>query len=116
MAPFAVPSIGEKRKIVVCRDMGEEAMCLLRQSCHEVSSLFWLKQACATPHTDRYTRQLVVWENSTPPPRSWVLENVKGASGICVMMADKVNNELLDAGKHTSSISLVRSPLNRERC
>ena len=60
-------------------------------------------------------------ESANPPPRSWVLENVKGASGICVMMADKAslqsgrcflqgtdcyrlfddqaNDELLDAGQ-----------------
>jgi glyoxylate/hydroxypyruvate reductase len=44
-----------------------------------------------------------VWTESTPPPRSWVLENVKEAKGICVMMADKVDDELLDAGKSGSS-------------
>jgi hypothetical protein len=34
---------------------------------------------------------VVYSESSDPPPRSWVLENVKGASGICVMMADKAS-------------------------
>lgn len=44
--------------------------------------------------------QIVVWEKDIPPPREWVLENAKGASGICVMMADKVDDSLLDAGKY----------------
>ncbi|KAG7528526.1 hypothetical protein FFLO_06082 [Filobasidium floriforme] len=65
-----------RAKIVVCRDMGEKAMGLLTASDHEV----------------------VVFPGSPdPPPRSWVLENIKGAAGICVMMADKANQELLDA-------------------
>lgn len=43
--------------------------------------------------------QIVVWKKDSPPPRQWVLENVHGAAGICVMMADKVDEELLTAGE-----------------
>ncbi|KAJ9094270.1 hypothetical protein QFC21_006096 [Naganishia friedmannii] len=64
-----------KHKIVVCRDLGKEAMSLLYSSDHEI----------------------VAWEKDSPPPRKWVLENVQGASGICVMMVDKVDESLLDA-------------------
>ncbi|GHJ85872.1 hypothetical protein NliqN6_2274 [Naganishia liquefaciens] len=74
---MASPSSGSpaKGKIVVCRDMGKEAMGILKHSGYE----------------------LVVWPETTPPPRSWVLDNVKDAAGICVMMADRVDDELLDA-------------------
>ncbi|KAJ9113023.1 hypothetical protein QFC22_006119 [Naganishia vaughanmartiniae] len=64
-----------KHKIVVCRDLGKEAMSLLHNSGHVI----------------------VAWEKDTPPPREWVLENVQAARGICVMMADKVDEELLAA-------------------
>ncbi|KAJ9112887.1 hypothetical protein QFC19_000442 [Naganishia cerealis] len=64
-----------KRKIVVCRDLGKDAMTMLNSSGHEI----------------------VAWERDTPPSREWVLRNVNGASGVCVMMADAVNDELLEA-------------------
>ncbi|KAI5449812.1 hypothetical protein NCC49_004024 [Naganishia albida] len=75
MSATAASTSEAKHKIVVCRDMGEDAMGLLQRSGHEI----------------------VAWNDASPPPRSWVLDNVKGAAGICVMMADKVDDELLDA-------------------
>ncbi|RYO06739.1 hypothetical protein AA0119_g2396 [Alternaria tenuissima] len=41
--------------------------------------------------------EVVQWQSEKPCPRSWLLENAKGASGILVMLTDKVDEELLEA-------------------
>jgi lactate dehydrogenase-like 2-hydroxyacid dehydrogenase len=47
----------------------------------------------------RYWRQrlALLTRCMQPCPRSWLLENAKGASGILVMLTDKVDEELLEA-------------------
>jgi hypothetical protein len=46
------PSMAEKKKIVVCRDMGEEAMGLLERSGHEVRSFFLIRRGMDAVSTD----------------------------------------------------------------
>ncbi|KIJ63191.1 hypothetical protein HYDPIDRAFT_93062 [Hydnomerulius pinastri MD-312] len=40
--------------------------------------------------------ELVVWPEDRACDRSWLLENIPGATGVIVMLTDKVNPELLD--------------------
>ncbi|KAI0634835.1 hypothetical protein C8Q77DRAFT_1054503 [Trametes polyzona] len=66
-----------RHKVVVCRDLGPEVMPLLLNH-PQLDVVAW-------PHQD------------TPCDRNWLLENAPGATGILVMLSDKVNAELLDA-------------------
>ncbi|EJD43419.1 hypothetical protein AURDEDRAFT_185600 [Auricularia subglabra TFB-10046 SS5] len=66
----------EKFKVVVARDIGPDALGIIR----------------AQPQID-----MVLWNHDERPPREWVLENAKGAHGLLVLLSDKVNDELLDA-------------------
>ncbi|CAO1623378.1 unnamed protein product [Sympodiomycopsis kandeliae] len=52
---------------------------------------------------------LVKWDHAEKAAdRKWLLENVKGASGVVVMLADKVDRELLDAaGESLKCISTM---------
>lgn len=51
--------------------------------------------------------QIVSWTEPRPAPREWLLRNVKGANGLCVMMSDKINDEVLDAGKFMLWVYIV---------
>ncbi|KZS97221.1 hypothetical protein SISNIDRAFT_450016 [Sistotremastrum niveocremeum HHB9708] len=65
-----------KSKVVVIRHIGDEALGIIQ----------------ANPNID-----LVLWKEDTQAPRSWILENIKGASGILVVMGEPVTRELVDA-------------------
>ncbi|KAH7398575.1 hypothetical protein BKA66DRAFT_408009 [Pyrenochaeta sp. MPI-SDFR-AT-0127] len=41
--------------------------------------------------------EIVQWQSEKPCDRSWLLEHAKGATGILVMLSDKVDEELLEA-------------------
>ncbi|KAJ4990332.1 hydroxyisocaproate dehydrogenase [Stagonosporopsis vannaccii] len=66
-----------KTKVVVTRDLLQGAQALLDARANEF--------------------EVVQWQSQQPCERSWLLENVKGASGLLVMVSDKVDVELLDA-------------------
>ncbi|CAG7696506.1 unnamed protein product, partial [Allacma fusca] len=40
---------------------------------------------------------LIIWPNESPAPRSFLLEKVKGVDGICCMITDNIDAELLEA-------------------
>lgn len=65
------------QKLLVTRNVGDQAMSLLKTSSHE----------------------LVIWPEDSAAPWSWLLENAKGATGICVVGMFKVDEGLLDAGE-----------------
>ncbi|TBU61061.1 hypothetical protein BD310DRAFT_813704 [Dichomitus squalens] len=65
-----------KLKVVVCRDLGPDVMPLLLNN----------------PRLD-----VVVWPHNSACERKWLLENARGASGILVMLSEKVDEELLNA-------------------
>lgn len=52
MVSSTAPSMAEKKKIVVCRDMGEDAMGLLERSGHEVRSFFLIRRRMDADSTD----------------------------------------------------------------
>ncbi|KAJ6478825.1 hypothetical protein C8R47DRAFT_1219369 [Mycena vitilis] len=63
-------------KVVICRHLGP-AMPLL---------------------DERKDIEIVMWPEDRACQRPWLLENIKGASGVLVLLSDAVNEELLDAG------------------
>ncbi|KAJ7594032.1 hypothetical protein C8J56DRAFT_925826 [Mycena floridula] len=65
-----------RKRIVVARNLGPDAMPLL---------------------TSRADLELVVWPHDRPCERQWLLENIPGATGVLLMLSDKVDTELLDA-------------------
>ncbi|RMZ72669.1 Glyoxylate reductase 1 [Pyrenophora seminiperda CCB06] len=76
----AIPNITikmAKTKVVVTRQLIAEAQKLLDARKGEL--------------------EIVQWQSEKPCERSWLLENVKGASGILVMLTDKVDEGLLEA-------------------
>ncbi|KAF5393413.1 hypothetical protein D9757_000754 [Collybiopsis confluens] len=68
--------LGKKPKILVSRDLGPNVMPLL---------------------TQRGDIEVVLWTQNSACDRKWLLDNVKGATGIVVMITDLVDTELLDA-------------------
>jgi len=76
-----------KHKVVVCRDLGPDAMPLLRQ---------------------RSDLELVVWEEDSSCDTQWLLENITGSSGLVVTIQDKVTDELLEiAGPNLKVVSTM---------
>ncbi|KAJ7204501.1 hypothetical protein GGX14DRAFT_647358, partial [Mycena pura] len=62
-------------KVVVCRHLGP-----------------------AMPHLmNRKDIDVVLWPEDRTCERAWLLENVKGAAGVLVLLADKVDEELVEA-------------------
>ncbi|KAJ4410879.1 hypothetical protein N0V91_001808 [Didymella pomorum] len=41
--------------------------------------------------------EIVQWQSDLPCERSWLLENVAGASGLLIMVSDKIDEDLLEA-------------------
>ncbi|KAI9460763.1 hypothetical protein HD554DRAFT_1557824 [Boletus coccyginus] len=62
-------------KVVVCRNLGPDVMPLLES---------------------RHDLELVIWPEDRACDRKWLLENISGATGVIVMLTDKVDSELLD--------------------
>ncbi|KAF8434507.1 hypothetical protein L210DRAFT_960823 [Boletus edulis BED1] len=74
-------------KVVVCRNLGPDVMPLL-ESRHEL--------------------ELVIWPEDRACNRKWLLENIPGATGVIVMLTDKVDSELLDkAGPSLRTVSTM---------
>ncbi|KAG2132694.1 uncharacterized protein EDB93DRAFT_1175914 [Suillus bovinus] len=77
----------QRFKVVVCRNLGPNVMSILE----------------ARPELD-----LVVWPQDSACERSWLMENISGATGVIVMLADKVDAELLDkAGPSLKVVSTM---------
>ena len=51
--------------------------------------------------------QLVTWENDSPAPRNWIIDNIKDASSVLVMLSDKVDKELLSNANKLKCISTM---------
>jgi glyoxylate/hydroxypyruvate reductase len=75
---------GSRYRVVVCRNLGPDVMPLL-ESRHEL--------------------ELVIWPEDRACDRKWLLENIPGATGVIVMLTDKVDSEFLD--KAGSSLRVV---------
>ncbi|CAA9964764.1 Glyoxylate reductase [Pyrenophora teres f. maculata] len=87
-----------KTKVVVTRQLIDEAQKLLDAKKEEL--------------------EIVQWPSEKPCDRSWLLENAKGASGILVMLTDKVDEELLQAAgsqlKTIASFSVGTDHVDRD--
>ncbi|EUC41854.1 hypothetical protein COCMIDRAFT_8481 [Bipolaris oryzae ATCC 44560] len=87
-----------KTKVVVTRQLIDEAQKLL--------------------DAKNESLEIVQWQSEKPCDRSWLLENVKGATGILVMLTDKVDEELLDAAgpqlKAIASFSVGTDHVDRD--
>ncbi|KAI3608394.1 glyoxylate reductase [Moniliophthora roreri] len=66
----------KKPKVVVCRDLGPDVMPIL---------------------TKRQDIEVVLWPEDRACDRDWLLKNIAGATGVLLMITEKVNQELLDA-------------------
>ncbi|EIM81974.1 uncharacterized protein STEHIDRAFT_161329 [Stereum hirsutum FP-91666 SS1] len=76
-----------KLKVVVTRDLGPDVMPILKQ---------W------------GDIELVTWPEDRACERQWLLDNIPGASGIIVMLTDKVDDELLEkAGRQLRIVSTM---------
>ncbi|KAJ7359754.1 hypothetical protein DFH08DRAFT_846931 [Mycena albidolilacea] len=62
-------------KVVICRHLGPAMPLLL----------------------DRKDIDIVLWPEDRGCERAWLLENIKGAAGVLVLLPERVNEELLDA-------------------
>lgn len=49
--------------------------------------------------------EVEIWEERDPPPRSWILSRVKDKDGLLVTLTEKVDREVIDAGKNLKVIS-----------
>ncbi|KAK7025048.1 hypothetical protein R3P38DRAFT_2952510 [Favolaschia claudopus] len=77
---------GARPKVVVCKDLGP----------------------AMPPLLERKDVDIVVWPEDRSCERAWLLENIKGAAGVLVLLPDKVNQELLDAaGTNLRVVSTV---------
>ncbi|KAL6161532.1 hypothetical protein ACJQWK_08472 [Exserohilum turcicum] len=87
-----------KTKVVVTRQLIDEAQTLLDER--------------------KYSLEIVQWRSEKPCDRSWLLQNVKGASGMLVMLSDKVDEELLEAAgpqlKTIASFSVGTDHVDRD--
>ncbi|KAJ7448014.1 hypothetical protein FB451DRAFT_1289562 [Mycena latifolia] len=70
-----VSHLSARPKVVICRDLGP-AMPLLM---------------------DRTDLEIVLWPEDRGCERAWLLENIKGAAGVLVLLPEAVNEELLEA-------------------
>lgn len=77
--------MADKLKVVVCRDLGPDVMPLLHNTPQ-------LDVSCQLILWNKLTfLQVVVWPHNKACEREWLLENARGASGILVMLSDKVS-------------------------
>ncbi|EMD95591.1 hypothetical protein COCC4DRAFT_122770 [Bipolaris maydis ATCC 48331] len=87
-----------KTKVVVTRQLIDEAQKLL--------------------DAKNESLEIVQWQSEKPCDRSWLLQNVKGATGILVMLTDKVDEELLEAAgsqlKAIASFSVGTDHVDRD--
>ncbi|XP_014562698.1 hypothetical protein COCVIDRAFT_83563 [Bipolaris victoriae FI3] len=87
-----------KTKVVVTRQLIDEAQKLL--------------------DAKNESLEIVQWQSEKPCDRSWLLENVNGATGILVMLTDKVDEELLEAAgpqlKAIASFSVGTDHVDRD--
>ncbi|KAI1797987.1 hypothetical protein LXA43DRAFT_978192 [Ganoderma leucocontextum] len=72
---LSASTMADKLKVVVCRDLGPDVMPLLLNN----------------PQLD-----VILWPHNKACERKWLLQNARGASGILVMLSEKVDDELLD--------------------
>ncbi|KAL0060716.1 hypothetical protein AAF712_012496 [Marasmius tenuissimus] len=80
-------STNKPAKVVVCRDLGPDVMPIL---------------------TERKDLEVVLWPEDRACERPWLLENIKGATGVLVMVTDVVDEELLEvAGPNLCVVSTM---------
>ncbi|KAI0646553.1 hypothetical protein C8Q79DRAFT_1000838 [Trametes meyenii] len=76
-----------RHKVVVSRDLGPDVMPLLLN------------------HPEL---EVVTWPHNSACDRQWLLENIPGASGVLVMLSEKINAEFLDvAGPNLRVVSTM---------
>jgi hypothetical protein len=80
-----------RKKIVVSRDIGSKAMSLL----DELDQTEW---------------EIVLWKEKEPASRQWLEQNVPDATGLLVLLTDKVCNELLPSPRQLSYLVGGRGP------
>ncbi|TFK64593.1 D-isomer specific 2-hydroxyacid dehydrogenase [Pluteus cervinus] len=80
--------VGRKKdKVVVCRDLKEKIMPLLYS---------------------REDLEVVLWPEDRACERPWLLENIKGAAGVILVLGEKVNTEFLEAaGPNLRAVSTM---------
>jgi|BEDMetMinimDraft_2_1075160.scaffolds.fasta_scaffold00768_1 glyoxylate reductase len=49
--------------------------------------------------------QLEVWDGEEPPTKSWILDRIAEVDGVIVTLSDKVDREVIDAGRRLKVIS-----------
>ncbi|CAK5276127.1 unnamed protein product [Mycena citricolor] len=69
-----------KPKVIVCKTLGQATPILMQ-------------------HKD--VVDFVIWDRDEACDRAWLLENIKGAAGLMVLLGEKVDQELLDAAGPT---------------
>jgi glyoxylate/hydroxypyruvate reductase len=84
---FTMASNDAKRKVLVTRNIGQDALGLLRARTDlEVGHETNRHAGCEYS----FIIQLVLWDNERRPTRDWVLEHAPGVEGMLVLMSEKV--------------------------
>ncbi|KAI0316068.1 hypothetical protein OF83DRAFT_1060957 [Amylostereum chailletii] len=81
-----ITSNSPRLKVVVSRDLGPDVMPLLQE---------------------RKDLEVVVWHEDRLCDREWLLENVKGAAGLLMMLTEKVRGRILLAGPGLKVVSTM---------
>lgn len=83
-------------KVVVTRNLIQEAKRLLDARADQLEIVQWQSDQVGNA-ASLHIRKAQVLTSHEPCQRSWLLENVAGASGLLVMVSDKIDEELLEA-------------------
>ncbi|KAF3044065.1 hypothetical protein E8E12_008703 [Didymella heteroderae] len=86
-----------KSKVVVTRNLVLEAKRLLDARADQLEIVQWHSDKVGTEASPHIWKAQVLTFPSKPCERSWLLENVAGASGLLVMVSDRIDEELLNA-------------------
>jgi glyoxylate/hydroxypyruvate reductase len=86
-----------KLKVVVTRQLIDSAQKLLDAKNDVFEIVQWNSEKVQPTPPHHLDTSHILTPSTQPCPRPWLLEHAAGATGILVMLSDKVNEELLDA-------------------
>lgn len=95
----------ETQKIVITRDIGEQALSILEQERADVSFHVSFPIPSSVILLTIVLGQLQIWSGPAPADRAWLLHHVQGATGLLVMFSDKVNGFFVLELRHTDVVS-----------
>lgn len=80
-----------KPKVIVTRLLGDTNMDKIRSADVEASRSFFCPYLTRRADLELIREQVVEWTSDDLCPKEWLLENVKGATGLVCMLTDVVS-------------------------